>query len=108
MIKEIKLITKEEAIELLESMPFNRPLNEQVISEIVSDIENDKFDIENSNVVLKEDGSFAYGQHILNAIIKLDMPVEVSVITLDSKDNHMKGYYNRNSKYEKLYRTLRK
>ena len=108
MKKEIIEITPIDALKYLEQMGKNRGLNLALVDKIAEEMTSGEFDVNDVNIVLDEYGNFRYGQHILNAIIKLDMSVEVSVITLDSNDNHMKGYYNRDSKYEKLYRTLRK
>lgn len=103
MKKEIELVTIERAQALLDGQGINRPLSESMVEEMMYDISNGIFDKDEANVCLRKDGRLYYGQHILNAIVRLnDNGVELNMYKLEDilKDrHHIKGYLNRDSKY---------
>jgi hypothetical protein len=104
MIKELKKITPNIAKEILSTNnKNNRKLSQSMVEEIKNDILEDKFDIDNTFVVIL-DGNLYYGQHTLNAIIEAGKELELYMISFDSSVdknfNFMLLGLNAKSKYK--------
>lgn len=102
MERKIQEVSPEIAKELLATNTHNRPLSDEIVNQIINDMNSYRFNPENTNVCLHNDGTLFYGQHVLNAIIKTNKTYELNVYTLSEEDekHHRRGILNSKSKYK--------
>ncbi len=98
MNRELINITPEMAQEWLDSQTGNRPIKQDLVDRIATDMSNDNFDREHTFVVLTDNKLF-YCQHTLSAIVQRNEAYDVYVVTLDRPRIHPRGFLNRKSKY---------
>lgn len=110
MIKNTVTMTPEMAGSYLENHVNKRPLSEYMVNQILDDMKNGTFSKDSVSVCLNTDGSLYYGQHTLNAIVRLNEPVEINVYQLEGNETENEariGHLNNGSKYQYESREMR-
>lgn len=76
----IEIVTPERAAQLLDHNKENRPLSQQHVNRIASQIVTGKWQFNGDTIKISEDGDVLDGQHRLWAIMEAKMPVETVII----------------------------
>jgi len=80
------LLTPEEAVRLLEHNTLNRPLNDQHVKRLASQIIDGKWRFNGDTIKFSANGEILDGQHRLWAVVEAKMPIETIIVKGVEKD----------------------
>lgn len=86
---EIATLTPAIAQRLLEANEDNRPINQRMVNEIASDIENGFWRLNGETIIVSREGLLNDGQHRLEAVIKTGKPIETAIMFGVERDTRL-------------------
>lgn len=87
MITREELITPELATAYLATNKNNRPINNNLVKQMIRDIQSGSFALTHQGIAFDEEGNLVDGQHRLTAIVLAGKPVRMLVTRGMSRDN---------------------
>lgn len=88
-VYEIATITPAIARRLLEANEDNRPLNQRMVDDIASDIENGFWRLNGETIIVSKEGLLNDGQHRLEAVLKTGKAIETAIMFGVERDARM-------------------